>query len=90
MGDNTSDITGVLITSVVTGDPAEKAGLKAGDIITEIDGTAIDSTYQLLAQLLRHNVGDSVTIKYYRNNTYSTVNVDLIEKPQTEVTTTTN
>jgi Trypsin-like serine proteases, typically periplasmic, contain C-terminal PDZ domain len=90
MGDNTSDITGVLITSVVTGDPAEKAGLKAGDIITEIDGTAIDSTYQLLAQLLRHNVGDSVTIKYYRNNTYSTVNVDLIEKPQTEVTATTN
>jgi S1-C subfamily serine protease len=90
MGNNTTDIPGVLITSVVSGKPAELAGLKAGDIITEIGGGAIDSSYQLLAQLLRHNVGDSVTIKYYRDNTYSTVNVELIEKPQAEVTATTN
>jgi S1-C subfamily serine protease len=90
MGDNTSDIAGVLITSVITGKPAQLAGLKAGDIITEISGTAIDSSYQLLAQLLRHNVGDSVTIKYYRNGAYFTANVELVEKPQPEVTTTTN
>jgi serine protease Do len=90
MGNNSSGIAGVLIKNVVTGKPAELAGLKAGDIITEIDGAVIDSPYQLLAQLLRHNVGDSVSIKYYRNNTYSTVNVDLIEKPLVEVTATTN
>jgi serine protease Do len=90
MGNNTSGIAGVLITNVVPGKPAQLAGLKAGDIITEIGGGAIDSSYQLLAQLLRHNVGDSVTIKYYRDNTYSTVNVELIEKPQAEVTATTN
>ncbi len=90
MGNNTTDIPGVLITSVVSGKPAELAGLKAGDIITEIGGTVIDSAYQLLAQLLRHNVGDSVAVKYYRNNTYSTVNVNLVEKPQAEVTATTN
>jgi S1-C subfamily serine protease len=90
MGNNTTDIPGVLITSVVSGKPAELAGLKAGDIITEIGGTVIDSSYQLLAQLLRHNVGDSVAIKYYRSGTYSTINVNLIEKPQAEVTPTTN
>jgi serine protease Do len=90
MGNNTSDIPGVLISNVVSGKPAEMAGLKAGDIITEIGGTVIDSSYQLLAQLLRHNVGDTVEIKYYRNNTYSTVNVNLVEKPQAEVTPTTN
>jgi S1-C subfamily serine protease len=90
MGDNTSGIAGVLITNVVPGKPAQQAGLMSGDIITEIGGTAIDSSYQLLAQLLRHNVGDSVAVKYYRNNTYSTVNVNLIEKPQAEVTATTN
>jgi S1-C subfamily serine protease len=90
MGDNTSGIAGVLITNVVPGKPAQQAGLMSGDIITEIGGTAIDSSYQLLAQLLRHNVGDSVAVKYYRNNIYSTVNVNLIEKPQTEVTATTN
>ncbi len=90
MGNNTSGIAGVLITNVITGKPAELAGLKAGDIITEIGGAAIDSPYQLLAQILRHNVGDSVAIKYYRDNTYSTVNVELVEKPQAEVTATTN
>jgi S1-C subfamily serine protease len=90
MGNNTTDIPGVLITNVVSGKPAELAGLKAGDIITEIGGKVIDSSYQLLAQLLRHNVGDTVEIKYYRNNTYSTVSVDLVEKPQAEVTPTTN
>jgi hypothetical protein len=46
--------------------------------------------YQLLALLLRHNVGDSIEIKYYRNSQYSTVNVILAEKLQPEVTTTTN
>jgi len=90
MGNNTTDIAGVLISSVVVGKPAETAGLKAGDIITEIDKTAVENTYQLLALLLRHNVGDSIEIKYYRNSQYSTVNVVLAEKPQPEVTTTTN
>lgn len=90
MGNNTTDIAGVLISSVVPGKPAEKAGLKAGDIITEIDKTAIENPYQLLAQLLRHNVGDAIEIKYYRNSQYSTVNVVLAEKLRPEVTTTTN
>lgn len=90
MGNNTTDIAGVLISSVVPGKPAEKAGLKAGDIITEIDKTAIENAYQLLAQLLRHNVGDAIEIKYYRNSQYSTVNVVLAEKLRPEVTTTTN
>ena len=90
MGNNATDIAGVLISSVVVGQPAETAGLKAGDIITEIDKTAIENTYQLLALLLRHNVGDSIEIKYYRNSQYLTVNVVLAEKLQPEVTTTTN
>ena len=90
MGNNTTDIAGVLISSVVVGQPAETAGLKVGDIITEINNTAIENTYQLLALLLRHNVGDSIEIKYYRNSQYLTVNVVFAEKPQPEVTTTTN
>ncbi len=90
MGNNTTGIAGVLVNNVVDGKPAEQAGLKSGDIITEIGGTAIDSPYQLLAQLLKHNVGDSVTVKYLRNGEYSTVNVKLAEKSQPEVTATTN
>jgi serine protease Do len=90
MGNNTSVVAGVLIANVVSGKPAEQAGLKSGDIITEIDGAAIDSPYQLLAQLLKHNVGDTVEVKYYRNSAYLTVNVELAEKPQAEVTATTN
>ena len=67
MGENTTDIKGVFIESVVEGYPAEKSGITAGDIITEFAGNIIETPYQLLAQLLRHDVGDKVAVKIYRN-----------------------
>lgn len=90
MGNNTTDIAGVLISNVVTGQPAEIAGLKVGDIITEINKAAIKNPYELLAQIQRQNVGDSIEITYYRNSQYFTVNLVLIEKPQPKVITTSN
>ncbi|MBM3713777.1 MAG: PDZ domain-containing protein, partial [Actinobacteria bacterium] len=79
MGENTTDIKGVYVKSVVRGQPAEKAGIKAGDIINEFDGRTIETPYQLLAQLLRHNVEDIVIIKIYRNGTYMEFELKLAE-----------
>jgi len=90
MGNNTTGIAGVLISSVVSGQPAAMAGLMVGDIITEIDKTTIENPYQLLAQIQRHNVGDTIEITYYRNNQYFTVNLVLAEKSQPKVITTSN
>ena len=83
MGDNTTDIKGVFINSVTSGYPAEKAGIKSGDIVTEIAGKQVETQYQLLAQILRKNVGDLVSVKVYRQGTYLTFNIELAERPTT-------
>lgn len=82
MGNNTSDIAGVLVKSVIKGTPAEEAGIKSGDIITEFEGVAIDSPFALIAQLLKHDVGDIVEIKIYRNNRYLEIDIELGEAPK--------
>ncbi len=78
--DINANIAGVYVKSVTPGKPAEKAGFKTGDIITEFDGKKIASPYDLLAQLLRHNVGDNIVVKVYRNNSYLELNITLGEQ----------
>lgn len=81
MGENTTDVVGVYVKGVMRGYPAQKAGLKAGDVIVEFDGVEIKSPYELLAQILRHNVGDVVEVKVYRGGQYLTLNIEMVETP---------
>jgi len=83
MGENTTEIIGVYISSVIQGYPAEKAGIKAGDVIVEIDNINVKNPFELYAQILRHNVEDKVTIKLYRNEEYLTITLELVENPAT-------
>jgi S1-C subfamily serine protease len=53
--------------SVVAGSPADKAGLQEKDIITKIDGVAIDENNSLTSVLGRHSVGDKVTLTVIRD-----------------------
>jgi serine protease Do len=78
--DINANIAGVYVKSVTPGKPAEKAGFKTGDIITEFNGKKIASPYDLLAQLLKHNVGDNIVVKVYRNNSYLELNITLGEQ----------
>ncbi|MCL5771197.1 MAG: trypsin-like peptidase domain-containing protein, partial [Actinobacteria bacterium] len=91
MGQNTTNVPGVLISMVQKGYPADKAGIKAGDILTVFDGEAVRTNFELLAQMLRHNVGDTVTVNIYRNGNNLSLNVTLVESPVTSqsVSTTT-
>ena len=81
MGDNTTDTKGVFVKTVTSGYPAEKAGIKSGDIITELNGKKVETQYELFAQILRQNVGDSLSVKVYRQGSYLTFNVGLVERP---------
>jgi S1-C subfamily serine protease len=81
MGDNTTDTKGVFVKTVTSGYPAEKAGIKSGDIITELNGKKVETQYELFAQILRQNVGDSLSVKVYRQGSYLSFNVELIERP---------
>ena len=55
---------GFYVASVAKNSPAEKCGIKKGDIITKIDGQDIDFAKDLKIALYEHNVGEVVTITY--------------------------
>jgi len=81
MGLNNTEVKGVYINKVTKGYPAEKAGLAAGDIITEFGGVKVENPYQLLAKILSYNVGDKIELIVYRNGNYTSLSVLLVEKP---------
>ena len=58
---------GLYITSVTAGGPAERAGLRTGDVITKIGDTPATSAEQLLAATLANRPGDTVSLTYRRN-----------------------
>jgi S1-C subfamily serine protease len=55
---------GVLVAGAVSGGPAAKAGLGAGDIITAVSGRSVTSQTALVAALLVHHPGDTVTVSW--------------------------
>lgn len=64
---NKTDIEGVLVKTVTPSGPADKSGIKVGDIIISFDGEKVETPYKLFAQILRHNVGDTIKIELSRN-----------------------
>jgi serine protease Do len=68
---------GVVLAQVNSATPAEKAGLKQYDVITEIDGEKINDGTALRAALYKKQVGDSIKVTYYRGNDKKTTTVHL-------------
>jgi putative serine protease PepD len=72
---------GAVLTSVVSGTPAAKAGLQTNDAIIAVNGNPIDGSLSLLAQVRQYNVGTKVTIEFLRGSQSHTVTVTLIALP---------
>jgi putative serine protease PepD len=73
-----SDVkAGAYIGEVVSDSPADKAGLREGDIVTKMDGVAISSAAELVINVRGHLVGDTVTLELERNGATETVKVTL-------------
>lgn len=72
---------GIYVQSVESGSPAELAGLKQGDVIVSINNTKVLTMDELNEVKNSKNIGDTISIEFYRNNKKNTVNVKLAETP---------
>ena len=70
---------GLYITEVEEGSGAALAGLKKGDVVVSVDGSAVSSLADIQTLNRLHQVGDHVTVRYYRNGTYTEVSLILGE-----------
>lgn len=76
--------SGVLITDVVEGSPAHRAGIEDGDIIIEFDRRKVDSPDMLRKMVEGAAVGDEVKVKVVREKEPKTLTVTLGEYPENQ------
>jgi putative serine protease PepD len=72
---------GAAVTQVRSNTPADRAGLRVGDLITAVDGKTITSADELRSAINAHSPGDSVSLRYVRGGESHTVQVKLAERP---------
>lgn len=72
---------GTTAGSIVSGSPADKAGLKGGDVITKVNATALNDATSLASVVGRYQVGDSVELTVLRDGKEQKVRVVLAEAP---------
>lgn len=65
--------------AVVPGSPADKAGIKAEDILLEIDGKKIDEKNPLASLIARYRVGDTITLKIFSDGEEKEISITLAE-----------
>jgi serine protease Do len=75
------DTAGALVEDVTKGGPADKAGLKAGDVIRKFDGRTVNGSAELLAMVANTNPGSPVTLEILRNGQPLAVHATLEHRP---------
>lgn len=68
---------GAYVNDVTKDSPADKAGIKKGDVITKIDGEQVDAATSLITSIRNHKVGDKVMLTILRDGKEQEVEVEL-------------
>jgi serine protease Do len=76
---------GALVAEVTSKSPAEKAGIVAGDIVTEVDGKKVEGPRELQLIVAAIAPGTKVNVKLLRDGQAKNVNVELAERPGNKV-----
>ena len=80
-----SEVRGALISSLVDGGPAGKAGVKIQDVVTAVNGKEIRSDRELLSEIARSPVGKPADLKVWRSGKTTHINVPVVERPDDRV-----
>jgi serine protease Do len=86
---NHKNKNGALVSEVFKDDPADKAGIKVGDVIVEINGKSIKDTHELLLTIASLHVGEKVLIKGLRDGkeiSFHVVVAERKDKPEIALT----
>lgn len=75
---------GALVQALTNGAPAEKAGVKRGDIIVKVDGKPVTNSRDVQRQVLTRRVGDSVALELWRDGKAVTLSAKTAELPGDE------
>jgi serine protease Do len=78
---NLSVDKGVLLTTIVSGSPADKAGLRKYDVVVSLGGQEVDTVEEFTNVLHASTIGQPLEIKYWRGNKEYTTTVTPIESP---------
>ena len=76
---------GAVVMTVEAASPADRAGLQQNDVITAINGQAVDQDHQLVSVLFTHKPGETVTLTILRNGQQSQVKLTLATHPTSQV-----
>ena len=79
------DATGVLISGVLDGGPADKAGIKPGDVLTQVNGLAVNDVAALLQRIAQTNPGDEARISLLRKTKEMNIRVQVGKRPKSKV-----
>ena len=74
-------MVGIYIKSIDDFSAAEKAGLKIGDVITEIEGTKVKTVDELNEVKNKKSIGDTIKLKIYRDGKTKDISLTLQEQP---------
>jgi serine protease Do len=77
------DKSGVLVASVVSGDPADRAGIQPNDIITEVEGKKVTTSRDLTNLAAKLDVGDTAKVTVLREGRQKTFDVKVGKRPLT-------
>lgn len=81
-----SNDSGVLIAGVLEGGPAERAGIRPGDVLTKVNAEDIKNVRQLLNQIAKQNPGQQITAQILRKNKSLSLKIIVGKRPKPKLT----
>ena len=82
---NLDEIAGVLVAQVLEDTPAEKAGLKHGDVIIEFNGEKVPNVSKFMIAVANSEIGKKIPIKIIRNGKEKKIFIKLVERDRDRI-----